>query len=305
MTLALGEGAHPIFYLPQKKLLGLYSKHCKGHLTDKDSYLLFLALLNSTDAVKFTVPATYTTKTNKLVANNIAQLVRVIWETDAITIPSFKQPMFYIRDTTADLNNVDSWIAAWEDNIVAFKNDYQDNLAWEALKKAEHKLTYVIRAGTKDAKYAAAVATWANKAAEFPKEVAKNWEGVIRRCFNPGAMFSTPKATLKEIKDYCECNIEVGSIHFHALMEVLNAGIKNHCDFLGLWDADVHNTGASLEVHEKEQELRAELISRAPEKEPVVSDYPTKLAYLRAKVAWSMLQKDTKDLINAAEESVQ
>ena len=39
------EVNHPIFSVDQKRLLGLYSKYVKNHLTDIDSYLLFLALL--------------------------------------------------------------------------------------------------------------------------------------------------------------------------------------------------------------------------------------------------------------------
>ena len=39
-------------------------------------------------------------------------------------------------------------------------------------------------------------------------------------------MFNTPLVLLKEIKDYCECNIEAGSIHFHTLIQVLQEGIS-------------------------------------------------------------------------------
>lgn len=299
MTLALGEGAHPIFYLPQKKLLGLYSKYCKNHLTDKDSYLLFVALLNTTDSVKFAVPAIYTPSAPGIVARNIGKLVRVIWETDAISIPSFTQPQFYIRAETADLTNVDAWIAAWDQNIKDFKSDYKDSMVWEDLKKAENKLTYLIKSSAKDAKYATGVATWASKAAEFPPAQANEWEAIIRKSFNPNAMFSTPKATIKNIKEFCEENIEVGTIHFHALMETLDTAVKNHCDFLGLWDVGESIKGKESPDEQKsraaalatEEEYKQGIIAKAPDRCPAENEYPSKIAYLRAKMAWDMKQR--------------
>ena len=39
------ETIHPIFHIPQKKLLSYLGKWSSGELTETDSYLLFLAIL--------------------------------------------------------------------------------------------------------------------------------------------------------------------------------------------------------------------------------------------------------------------
>ena len=290
MTLSRREYNHPIFYLPQKRLLGLYSTYTKGQLTDIDSYLLFLALLKSTESVEFVVPAKITVSTPHIIAANIGQLVNTIWSTNAIRHPSFKQPKFFIRQDTANLDNIKIWIAAWKSNIEDFKSGINRDSDIRKLKKVEDKLSKLIfspEAGK--TKLSSAVAEWADKAACFPVATRDSWKLIIRKCYNLEAMFSTPKKDLVAIKEYCEENLEVGSIHYHTLMKTLRAGIANHNDFLGIGSLN----SASSESYTLlttdntiEEAATLSLISKAPDKEPVLADYDNKLAYLRAKMAY-------------------
>ena len=69
------EVSHPIFSASLKQLWKFYPKWQTGELTDIDSYLLFLAYFNSTDLVKWRVPAKYHAGTQSIIAQNFDSLV--------------------------------------------------------------------------------------------------------------------------------------------------------------------------------------------------------------------------------------
>lgn len=299
MTLAHREMNHPIFYLPQKKLLGLYSTYIKGQLTDIDSYLLFVALLNSTDSVVFTVPTQVTTSTERIIASNIKQLVSVIWETNAITHPAFKQPRFFIRSDTSTLDTIHSWILSWRQNIEDFKAGIDSRSYAKKLLDVEAKLEKLIFSptNTTDTQLCNAVANWACLAADFPVAKMDEWKLIIRKCYNMQAMFNTSKASLIELKEYCEENLEAGSIHFHTLMKTLRIGIANHNDFLGLGSFESPTTSYGYTLLDSPEdtavgeESMLRIIESAPLEAPQLQDYPDRLSFLKAKLAYNAAKK--------------
>lgn len=294
MTLAHRELSHPIFYLPQKKLLGLYTTYTKGHLSDIDAYLLFVALLASTDNVVFAVPTEVTESTTQIIASNIGQLVAVIWESNAIIHPSFKQPRFYIRPDTANLDNIKIWILAWRKNIEDFKLGIDNRSYTKRLKEVEERLSRLIfsPSSTTDTQLCNAVANWACLAAGFPVAKMDDWKLIIRKCYNMQAMFSTPKRNLIELKEYCEENLEAGSIHYFNLMKILRAGIANHNDFLGLGSLDSNNTSYGYTLLDEPEDTAIgdksmlDIIASAPKEEPIQANYPNKIEFLKAKMAY-------------------
>lgn len=231
---------HPIFALSacdtRDALYTLYSRHCKGLLPKKDSYLLFLAILHSTEHIQWSCPASMNPtepSSIRFIENNIAQLVRVIEKTECIRHPSFNQPSFRIHTDSCSLSLLPNWIRAWSDNIDDFYSVRSTIKEREDLQKIENKLTCLIKSGESPEKFSEIVANWAEAAADFPKHKAALWKKTIRSCFNIKKMFATPLPLLKEIKVYCEENIGVGSIHFHTLSHVLKEGIFRHTDYLG------------------------------------------------------------------------
>jgi hypothetical protein len=292
---------HPIFALPRKRLYSIYTAHSKGELTSTDSYLLFLSLLHSSEKVTWEHPAICKPteqRTKQIVHNNIAQLIRVLEKTDVIKHPSFKQPHFKLTLDTAHLDQIPNWIKAWEKNIEFFNSSRVAIRQQQSLQEVENRLSLLINSGEKPEKYAYIIATWADEAANFPAEHRDIWMQTIRSCFNITKMFNTPLPLLKEIKDYCECNIEAGSIHFHALCEVLKEGISRHVDYLGGSSLALGYTllptlgsGSALEDRKKEAENKAEialLVASAPTEVPDPSDYPKSLDYLKAKIAYRL-----------------
>jgi len=279
---------HPIFALPYKRLFGLYSKHCKGELTATDSYLLFLAFLNATDQVTWKAPCSLDpndSKTVYLVENNLRQLITVLEMSSAIITPTFKQPSFTVHKDNSQLKQIHNWIAAWEDNIEAFRNNYREQKLQDTLTKLENKLSWYIKSGLSEKEYSFAVANWAEKAAVFPTEKAEYWKKIIRSCFNSERMFSTPLSDIKELKTFCEDNIEAGSIHFHTLTKILKEGITRHTDFLGL--PSVGYTLLPANSTKVDEELEA-IKATAPSTEPTRSQYDTEVEYIRARLKYNV-----------------
>jgi hypothetical protein len=294
---------HPVFATTQDQLYKAYSMHCKGQLKPSDSYLVFLAFLQSSGQIGWSHPATLdptSSGTAKLIENNITQLVNVIEKTALIKHPSFVQPSFSVHYDNSDLEQIPNWIAAWYDNIDDFYSDKASAKELEELQVLENKLTSCILSGNKPEKYASVIADWACRAGEFPEDKAASWKTIIRTCFNSYKMFTTPLSLIKEVETYCHCNIEAGSIHFHELCEVLEKGRTNHIDYLGgtvevsdftlLPSLDsIDNTGtdnsndlASTNVND----MLDSIVARAPKTEPIESQYSSKIEFIKAKLAY-------------------
>lgn len=295
---------HPVFACSHKQLHALYSLHTRGKLAPTDSYLLFLAFLHSSGKITWQHPATLdpmSTYTRQLIEGNIAQLLSVLARTDTILHPHFKQPSFIVSHSNCDLSGIGHYIKSWDNNISWWYSNRAEEKEQRDLQKVENYLSTLILSGEKVERYSHVVADWADVAAGFPIDKREEWKRVIRTCFNVTKMFNTPLTLLKEIKDYCECNIEAGSIHFHTLSKVLKKGISCHIDYLGgsslalgyeilpeLADSD---TLASIV---KNETAVNSIVSNAPIKEPVRTDYSDSMSFLRAKLAYRVSVSHTK-----------
>ena len=307
---------HPIFAAPYKHLYKVYSAHCKGRLTPTDSYLLFLAFMHATDKVDWECPVSLdpnALETMQLIESLLPDLIRMLEQTDAILHPSFSQPSLRVTYETAGLAHISGWIEAWSDNIAFFYTGRANLDEMDKLKKIENRLSYLILSGKEPAKYAGVIADWADKTASFPPERATLYKETICSCFSINKMFNTPLELLKEIKEFCEINIPVGSIHFHSLMQVLKDGIGRHLDYLGgsslatgytlLPSCEVETS--TLEAEKKNTEQLVSIAASAPSKRPVAGDYATSLEFLRAKLAYSVAaQAQSKQALKVAGKEV-
>jgi len=285
---------HPIFACSYKQLHYLYTEHCQGKLAPKDSYLLFLAFLHSSDQIAWKAPVSLdpnTSSTKQLIENNLSQLIEVLEKTGIISHPSFYQPSFVVTYDNNSLAQIPNWIRAWKANIISFHTGRYRQREVETLQKVENRLSKLILGGEPPEKYAYVIADWACKASEFPVEVAEKWKLTILSCFNITKMFNTPLSLLKDIKDYCECNIEAGSIHFHSLIAVLKEGISRHVDYLGGSTLALGYTLLPVAARGAELKNQAELAAitaNAPSSYPVREEYPDNFSYLKAKLAFNV-----------------
>lgn len=304
---------HPIFSLPQKRLLAFTSKWSHGELTPTDSYLLFLAILNSSDLIEWRVPAARCEQTDSLVANNLESLLKTVIKLNTVPNPDTIFPHYAISPDTRFLTNVRYWIENWEDSYRSYKSGYRSAHESAITIRREAALTRMIRSKHRSvSSYSRELAYWAAQAGSFPTFIISSpfasslnsqiscsdyWQECIVRCTKNEYIFSIPDKDLEELISHCEDNIPVGSIHSNALFTVLRTAQKRKKTFLDLGDPDAKAsyTLLSSQSTAESANLKA-LIDSAPEDMPVREHYPSSFAYMKAKLRWDMAKKYGKGI---------
>jgi hypothetical protein len=315
ITLTHREYHHPMFSIPQKTLLTLYGQWVAQKLTHTESYLLFLSLLASSDLVTFRVPVQYNDSTTGIIANNMHQLVSIISKINLISHPSFSLPQFIVSAETCALENVEHWIGLWVSNYNDWMNDKKSSDLKERIKHKleirQNSLERLIKsAHTKEHTLVHSLAEWADIAGYFPEHNIKHsvtgkivkhneyWKDIIRACINDEAVWAYPASHIAKLIDHCNDYIPHGNISAHKLMETLRAGYKKNQEYLGIGDIDLagkRTTFSIMDASASELDIAVSaMISAAPLKQPVLSDYPTKLAYLKAKINYETKARYSK-----------
>lgn len=304
---------HPLFAVPQKRLISLAGQWAAQKLTATESYLLYLALMDSTELVLWRVPAIYIgASTDAIVQNNMENLLHIIAKINVIKHPSFVLPSFAVGPETAALENSHHWIKVWTAN---YREWYSDHLAAgkreelkEVLDHREEALQRLIKSSTRVETYAATLAEWAAAAGAFPTTMtphpvtklpvplADYWKQLIRTIANEDKLWRYPRKDLEELIEHCEGAVIHGNIYAHTLMTYLRSGLRKYDDYLGFGDISIGSSGgtpftvmtALSDVHAIN---RAALISTAPEEEPQKRQYPTSHAWLKAYTKWKLAQQ--------------
>jgi len=304
--------SHPCFSIPQKKLLALTPKWAAGEMTEVDSYLLFLSLLNSTNQVEFRTPCTYTSDTTSIVYNNMEDLIQLVGAINRITHPHFVLSQIAITRENNTLSNVHYWIANWEQSIEEFKSGYISLSEQQDLLRREASLEKLIKSPYKEVQLASQIANWAELAGDFPQfpvttqfgtlSCAEYWKLIIRKCVNSESIFSIPTSDIVELIEHCEDNISHGSIYAHTLMQILRNGKEKQNNFLGLGDWDASTSSLKFILLQSDDSVEKAnlqlIIDTAPTKEPDIREYPSRFEWLKAHTKWKLSQS-----MNSVEEN--
>ena len=314
------EVMHPVFHIPQKKLLSYLSQWSRpGAFTETDSYLLFLALLHSTELIHFRVPVYRHEKTPAIVANNMEALAQAVIKINTVTTPSFSFPQFAVTVETRYLTNIHHWIEDWHESYKEFQDGYRRASENEKLKRRSEALERLIKTpfASHTRKYGLAVAEWAAQAGSFPTfnidnpflagtkcSIADYWKHIIVKACDETDIYSINISDLNELLEHCEENVPVGTIQSHALFKALRSAKERQRNYLGMGEIQLPSGGGYSFVSDTSSVEHANLqamLSAAPSEEPKPSDYPTKIAYLRAKMRWELSRKDVSNLPDSGE----
>lgn len=320
-TLHSRESHHPVFDIPQRKLLPLIEKYHAGEFTPTDSYLYYLALFRSSSLVEFRVPAIRTTLTASIIALNIDALAMMVGRMNVLGTEKVQGilnlPRFVISSETKDLATSDQWIRIWETNYEDYQNGYVTATMIEKLNRREAALERFIKDKTKDiSEYAGQLAEWAALAGKFfeedysvldeydrPMALEDYWKRIIRKCARGDSIFDVPMGDLLDLQDYCETNINIvsGGIFANCLFTLLRTTIERKQSYLGLGDVDLSTAETTFRILDAstsvEDANKLVLIDSAPKNEPKRNDYPTPIAFLRAKLNYAMA-KDYKEKLD-------
>lgn len=311
------EANHPIFQLEQKRLLSYLGKWSGGELTTTDSYLLFLALLNSTELVHFRTPVYRTPQTDSLIAQNMESLARSIIKMNAVRSAEKTFPSYVISPDTRELTNVKYWIENWISGYDDWRSGYKSAHDSAKLIRREQALERLIKNPHKRVQeYAGQLADWASIAGEFPQYSVKSpfsgleislseyWQQLIVRCTRSEQLFSIHRPDLEELLEHCEDKVSAGSIYAFNLFKVLRAAMEKQRNFLGLGDQDLGKTTYTLldQSSSVEDANIKMMIDSAPTEKPRRDQYPKLFDFMRANARWEMAQRYKKDSSEGAAE---
>lgn len=302
---------HPFFSLPQKSLISLAGQWAAAKLTETESYLLYLSLLDSTELIKWRAPATYNVRTAAAIASNMESLLHIIAKINLITHPSFTLPSFVISPDTADLGNSSHWITAWTDNYREWYDSYLTSHQREELKEAinhrEEALQRLIKSSTPVERYAALLADWAAIAGQFPDFsithfksgksilIGDYWKSIIRAAHDDDRIWEFPRADIVELIEHCEDKIVHGNIYAHTLMRHLRDALKKYDDYCGFGDWTIAGKPTAFTIMRESDGVQetnlAALVQTAPEAEPRKHQYRTTLEWLKAYTKWSVAKQ--------------
>lgn len=318
---------HPTFLIPRKRLLGYLPRYTRDFKSQPpiDSYLYFLALLNSTSLLRWYTPASFTKNTQSIVAKNLEKLVFIIGRIDIIKHPTFQLPQISINRDTCELENVGAWLANWENAINSFLTGNREIQKSEQLIRRENALKKLLYSKQTEPleKFASRIAEWACIAADFPRTLiqlenkriscAEYWIYIIRICASE-KIVSIPRADIEELQDHIIQNIDKGTIYSDALYNLINSGLTKAIRYqtLGLiygHDKSLEDIGAkptlkltvrksTFEIIEAETSVQEanilSILQTAPTLEPKLENYPSKFEWLKAKTAWIVLRESAK-----------
>ena len=183
---------HPIFHAPQKTLLSYAGKWSNRELSSHETYLLFLALLNSTELVHFRVPAQFTSRelleteygasytnlgTDAITNANMEFLMRTIVGMNRITAP-LTFPQIIITPETCSLWNAKHWIESWDAVLKDYAEGSRKSAIREEFKNRELALARLIKSSfRKPESYATLLADWTDDVVGFPTFMVTNLTG--------------------------------------------------------------------------------------------------------------------------------
>lgn len=290
---------HPIFTAETKFLLSRTGDWANGRLNERERKLLFLSLLHTTELVAFKAPAA---PADPIVQSNMEGLIRLVSWVDALKNPAVVLPSFVITHETRQLPNIRYWLAAWWEARKDFEDGYKRSSADTKQLAREKALERLIKTSTKRTEdYMGLLSTWAMEASNAPISIRAYWKQILTS--RSTSIYNINKADLEEIIEHMEENLHHGSIFAHDFMKALRLLVaKNKAGLsfgLGMSDdAELdYKTLATTPFQiidgdtDTEQANRALILTSAPEEMPVPANYPNRVAYLRAKIAWEMAEK--------------
>lgn len=303
---------HPIFLSDLRSLVARETDWQAGRLSEEEKILLFLATLHYSDLCLWHHPAR---PSIKIVEQNYLHLLKLVLWKDSVVSPRLALPRFSINKDTYTLENFHFWLQAWESAKAEWEAGIRIQQRNEMKSRLETYLEARIRAvvvGTQKEteKYLKVLAAWAELAADFPTfeilhpitkrpcSISDYWKEII--CTTTNKLWQYPIQDIKELEDHLIDNLDdTSSLYAGALLRRVRKLISGQTTDLGLEIIEIREEETGRKKYEivetispAEQLSMQALIEKAPEQEPKEQDYPTKAAYLLARIAWKAKQRN-------------
>lgn len=298
---------HPIFSASPKLLLRAYDDWSQGKLRDEETILLFLAIADSTELIRWRAPFQITENAAGIFNLHMEDLARTVGRLAHLQGKGLELPAYVCERQNAQ-NTAGAFsrcVSTWKAEIAAFADrSASATRARNLLRLEEHLDRARLIAQKRPGSYAKAVASWAATVGDFPTRVTctarhasislrEYWAEVIEQCVLRTGRPDTN--AVAEILAYCEENVPAGSTHACALFDSLRQHIKDVESKYGFSLVATSQHRIPLTVQEEEQKTKEVALLRsiregATSEKPKREDFLTQFAFMRALAVWNTAQ---------------
>lgn len=304
--------AHPIFTASPKLLLSRVGDWAAGKLNESERRLLFLALLNTTELVEWRSVAL---PSDSIVQNQMEPLAKFVGWMIGLQNPSVIFSKIVIQPENRYLENCKYWIQAWQQEKKDFDEGYRDSsLASKQMRREEALERLIKNHSLKTEDYARLLAIWTWEACNVPTTLREYYTQIFTT--KNIKIYEIKTVDLEDMLSYMEDALDAGSIfafaafkHVRLLLAKNKAGLAHGLgieegEFSNLSFEILRDTPFSIQEDPIAEDNMNAIAIQAPSEEPVLQKYPSKLAYLRAKAAWQLMQSQ-RNKSAAFEEKIQ
>ena len=302
---------HPIFRLSRKELLNKAKKYGHGDFNHEEEKLIFLALLNATDAVEWEMPAT---PDISIVSKNLEQVFKLVSWYDTVGGDHLKLPKLRVGIYNCYLDNIAIFISTWYEVRKEWMSYSSRRLLAKVLEDREAVLERLIHSPRATEDYSKRLASWAMDAGKVPLDRKEEWTKIF--CTSPDTKaLSLDLDELLDLQDHMEKELYNVTAPGHGSGSIFSAKVLEHVHklvkireggFLGLLGGKVGGPQGTYELYLEEEDFSSdEAIESMKDKlsseiqkyailapgtdEPRKEDYPGKLAdWIRAKASWAL-----------------
>lgn len=291
-------GEHPLYSLPIEKLLGLFriwvnSDIEAAKLSQTETKMLFIAFMKATDLIDFTVPAS---PDYELTIRFMPKIVEFVIFRQTIPDVEIRFPRISINELTRSCRNMSDWLDVWftrkADYMISHRQEYLN----QKLQQSEEILMKLIKSPMGDqARKIGRLAQWALIASDAPKHMHEKWTGLFK--LKGLELFKADTDDLENLLGYMETKLPTGGMFaFETLRHLRELFARNSKGiFYNLSDGDDSLDPFELEknpwrfIEDDLETINIKVAAAAaPLSEPVLSEYPNKVAYLQAKARFNL-----------------
>lgn len=290
--------AHPIFTASPKLLLSRVGDWAAGKLNEQERRLLFLSLLNTTDLIEWRSVAL---PSDSIVQNNMEPLAKFVGWMIGLQNPTVIFSRIAITPENRYCENAKYWIEAWQQEKRNFDEGYRDSsLASKQMRREEALERLIKNHSLKTEDYARLLAIWAWEACNVPTALREVYTDIFTT--KNIKVYEIKTVDLEDMLNYMEDALDAGSIFAHAAFKHVRLLLaKNRAGLaygLGMQDGEfddlsfevLRDTPFTIVEDSIGEHNMQQVAIQAPAEEPILEKYPTKLAFLRAKAAWNLMQ---------------
>lgn len=308
---------HPLFKLPIEKLLEnrFVNSWGRGEFDEAEAKLYFLALLNSTRSVSW---HTIADPSLSVVTQNMERLIKLVGWMGALAENQVAFPQFRVTESNYQLTNISHFITQWYEVKSAYLAGGRERIdLQDRLESIENRLAKQIKDGISTEEMSGRLASWSLDALSVKSpEKRKLWTEYFR--LKEPAIYSVDQQSFLEMKTYMEVNLLLPGTHASGAGTVFQQEVLRHLrnqwqliedgPLASLTGGETYSfvdTDGSTKVRATVEEVNKRIITaNAPTKEPVKSEYPTLVAYLRARAEWQVAVS-YREILAEREASVQ